>query len=301
MSKFSASDAAFSGFTLVREHPRAVMVWAVLLTVTSALSTFLTIYFHGPQLEAFASVMRDKSADPEAAIAAFGALTPMLLWNTPFDVAVRGVILAAISRAILTPHDSRNGYLRFGADELRQMGVIVIVNLLMFGLIMSSTILSSLFMVAGGLASLLGLAAFVGGGCLMIYLVVRLSLASPMTFDNRQVMVRRSLPLTKGLFAPLVGTYVLAFIMALIVWLLTMVIVAAVSLIVSGDFANAGSVFQSDATSLETFFTPRGLVQTLFSGVIATLVSLILCSPAPTIYRILKAQGATAPPAGESV
>ena len=42
MSKFSASDAAFVGFRLVREHPKTIGVWAVLMTVLSLASTALT-------------------------------------------------------------------------------------------------------------------------------------------------------------------------------------------------------------------------------------------------------------------
>ena len=295
MPKFSASDAAFAGFRLVREHPKAVGVWALFMTVASAIATLLSIHFWGPQVEAFAEIMQDKSADPEAIASALTGMMPMMLWTLPYNLFVQGVMLAAINRVILAGHDSRNAYLRIGRDELRQVGVLVFMNLIMIVVLTSAAVLSGLFIAIGGPAALLSLVAFVGGGCLMIYLAVRLSLASPMTFDTQKVSLRRSMPMTKGLFAPLIGAYALAIVMAIIVWLLTMVIVSAITLIVSGDFATAGSVMRSDATSLETYFSAAGVVQTLFAGVVGTLVTLILSAPAPVIYQILKAGGAAQP------
>ena len=66
MSKFSASDAAFSGFRLVRENLKTVAIWAGAMTVLSILSNTLAIQFFGPKLGAFLNYMSDNSSpDPE--------------------------------------------------------------------------------------------------------------------------------------------------------------------------------------------------------------------------------------------
>ena len=48
-------------------------------------------------------------------------------------------------------------------------------------------------------------------------------------------------------------------------------------------------------TSLKVFLTPLGMAQTLLSGVLSVLTTLILFTPAPTVYQALK--GDEAPPA----
>jgi hypothetical protein len=72
--------------------------------------------------------------------------------------------------------------------------------------------------------------------------------------------------------------------------LLLMMIVYAVGLIASGDLAATGKMMRSDTTSLATYFTPAGVVRTLFAGLIQVATSMIVLSPAPVIYRELKAR-----------
>ena len=66
MAKFSASDAAFSGFRLVRENLKTVGIWIVVMTVVSIIANALTIKFFGPQMEAAMGLMTDPNgAQPE--------------------------------------------------------------------------------------------------------------------------------------------------------------------------------------------------------------------------------------------
>ena len=39
---------------------------------------------------------------------------------------------------------------------------------------------------------------------------------------------------------------------------------------------------------LSAFFTPMGIAQTLFSGLMSVLTTLIIFAPAPTIYKVLR-------------
>src|SRR5689334_4457065 len=64
MSKFSASDAAFSGFRLVRENLRSVSVWMLIMTVTSIISSVVMIHFFGKQLEMFSASMPPPGSEP---------------------------------------------------------------------------------------------------------------------------------------------------------------------------------------------------------------------------------------------
>jgi hypothetical protein len=301
MSKFSASDAAFVGFRLVREHPRTVAVWAVLMTLLSLVSSILTIMLAGPQLTAFMEMNTQNTASPEEMLAAMGGLAPLMGVSLVYSLALYAVMLAAVNRMALRPDDSRSAYLRLGRDELRQAGTLILVNLLMLGVYIGAVLVIAIVVgvaVAasggGAMTGLVGLITFVGVACLLIYMAVRLSLAAAITFDTGKVSVRASWAMTKGHVGALLGAYLLAAVMAVIVYVLIMTIVAAIGAIASGGITGLSGLFEPDMTSLAAFFTPIGVARAVFAGGISVLTSLIMLSPAPEIYRMLKADGAVA-------
>lgn len=301
MSKFSASDAAFVGFRLVREHPRTVAVWAVLMTVLSLVSSTLTILLAGPQLTAFMEMNTQNTASPEEMLAAMGGLAPLIGISLIYSLALYAVMLAAVNRMVLRPADSRSAYLRLGGDELRQAGTLILVNLLLLGVYIVAVLVTAILVgvaVAasggggGAVTGLIGLITFIGVACLMIYMAVRLSFASAITFDTGKVSVRASWAMTKGHVGALLGAYLLAAVMAVIVYFLIMTIVAAIGAIASGGITGLSGLFEPDMTSLAAFFTPIGVARAVFAGGISVLTSLIMFSPAPEVYRMLKSDEA---------
>jgi hypothetical protein len=290
MSKFSASDAAFSGFRLVRENLKTVAIWAVAMTVLSILSNVLAIQFFGVQLQAFLNYVSDNATpDPEEFARHLGALAPLMLWSLPYSLILNGVIFAALNRLVLRHDDSKTAYLRLGAQELRQAAVWLLLSLVLMGVLFLGSLLAGFLGAMGGATgAFLGLLCVVGALCGMIYLAVRLSFASSVTFDTGKLTLFRSLPETKGIFWPLLGAYLLAGVMSVIVVLLIWTIVSAVGLIASGDFEATGKMLRADTSSLKAYFTPAGIVQALFSGLITVLTTLIVFGPAPTVYRELK-------------
>lgn len=297
MAKFSASDAAFSGFRLVRENLKTVGVWIAVMTVVSIIANALTIHFFGAQMEAAMSLMTNPDGpSPDEMTKLADQMTPTLLWTLPYNLIVQGVTLAALNRLIQRHGDDRFAYLRVGKDELRQIVVSILTGLLMMAVLFGAALVVGLLAAVGGglLSALVMLGAIVGA----IYLLVRLSLASAMTFDKGEIVFFRSMQVTKGAFWSLLGAYVVAAVMSMIVWLLIVIIVYAAVAIVTGDFSAAGNALRADTTSLSSYFTPSGIVQQLFSGFMAVLSALIMLSPAPTIYRTLREGEAPAENAG---
>lgn len=290
MPKFSASDAAFSGFRLVRENLKTVAIWAVGMTVLSLISNVLAIRFFGVQMQAFADYLADTSTpDPETFARHLSSLAPLTLWSLPYSLILNGVIFAALNRLVLRHNDSAAAYIRLGAQELRQGAVWLLLSLVLMGVMFFGSLLAGFLGAMGGpTGAFLGVLSFVGAFCAMVYLAVRLSFASSVTFDTGKITLFRSLPETKGLFWPLLGAYLLAAVMSVIVVLLIWTIVSAVGLIASGDLAATGKMLRADTTSLKAYFTPAGIVQTLFAGLITVLTTLIVFGPAPSIYRELK-------------
>lgn len=300
MSRFSASDAAFSGFRLVRENLKTIAIWAAVMTVLSIISNVLAIQFFGPKLEALMSYVSDNSnPDPEEFFRRAADLTPLMLWSLPYSLIVNGVIFAALNRLVLRPQDSGLAYLRLGKQELRQAAVWVLTSLILMGVLFVGSLISGFLGALGGpTGAFLALLGLVGSVCAMIYLAVRLSFAPAVTFETDQVTIFKSLPETKGIFWRLLGAYLLAAVMSIIVVLLIWTIVSAVGLIASGDLAATGKMLRADTSSLQTYFTPAGIVQALFSGLMSILSTLIVFAPAPTIYRELKGGAPDAPNSG---
>ncbi len=300
MSKFSASDAAFSGFRLVRENLKTVAIWAAVMTAVSILTNVAAIQFFGPQLEAFLSYMSENdNPDPSEFFRLASALTPLTLWMLPLSLIQNGVVFAALNRLVLRPEDGRHAYLRLGKDELRQAAVWLLSGLvLMWTLFLGSAVSGFLGAMGGATGAFLALLGLVGLMCGMVWLAVRLSFAPAVTFDTGKITLFKSMPYTKGLFWPLLGAYFLAAVMSIIVVLLIWTIVSAVGLIASGDFAATGKMMRADTSSLAAYFTPAGIVQALFSGVIQVLTTLIVFAPPPSIYKELKARESGSPATG---
>lgn len=286
MAKFSASDAAFSGFRLVRENLKTVGIWIAVMTVVSIIANALTIHFFGAQMEAAMTLMSNPDgASPEEMTKLADQMIPTLLWTLPYNLVVQGVTLAALNRMIQRRDDNRFAFLRVGKDELLQIAVSVLTGLLLMAVFFGGALLTGVLSAVGG--GLLGVLVLLGAILGAIYLLVRLSLASAMTFDKGEIVFFRSMSVTKGAFWSLLGAYLVAAVMSAIVWLLIVIIVYAAVAIVTGDFSAAGGALRADTTSLSSYFTPSGIVQQLFSGFMAVLSALIMLSPAPTIYREL--------------
>ncbi|MEI9891311.1 MAG: hypothetical protein WDN45_12940 [Caulobacteraceae bacterium] len=90
---------------------------------------------------------------------------------------------------------------------------------------------------------MIGLLIGIAVCCAAIYGFVRLSLASPLTFDTRKVDLFGSWALTRGRFWKMLGTYLLVVGLALVIGLLVMIITIAVAAVLGGLGALA-SIFR---------------------------------------------------------
>ena len=83
MKTFSATDAAISGFGLVRAHPKAVGAWVIISTVVSAVVAVITVGLFGAQLEAFANLSQNNATpDPSETLRMMGGLVPAMLCSS---------------------------------------------------------------------------------------------------------------------------------------------------------------------------------------------------------------------------
>ena len=299
MEQFSTTDAALSGFRLVREHLKTVGTWAAIMAVVSFVIALIAVTSFGTQLAALLEVSSQTTPDPEQTMAAMRSMWPLFLGSMVYVLVLNSVLMAGVNRLILRPQDSVGAYLRLGGDELRQAGVQIVVNLVLFAAYFVAVIVAAVIVgigvAIGGtpLGVLLGVAAGVGVVSLLIFLAVRLSLTSALAFETRRIDLRAAWALTKGQFWPLFGAYFIALILAAVVYLLLMVIIAAVAMVMGGGLAAAGDTLHKDIESLSTLLTPSGVVRSLLSGLMSVLLSLIVFAPAPTIYAQLRGRNVT--------
>ena len=292
MTAFSASDVGLAGFRYARENPKVIGIWAVLFAVSSFFFSWLTIAVAGPSLAAMQAMQTQANPDPQAMLRLFAPFGMLMLVMTPLLLVYYGVVYAAVNRLILRPQDKGFGYLKFGADEFRQIGVLFLIFLAIFAVYMIGIIA---IVVVGGILSVIskflgGFVIFAGFLALLVALAVvsvRISLASASTFRTGRISLRTSWTLTKGHFWPILGAYLLALVMVIIVTMLGFVIFTALALAIGGGFEAAATVFRADMSSVATYFTPVQIIYLLFSAVITALTTLISMSPAALIYRAL--------------
>jgi hypothetical protein len=135
---------------------------------------------------------------------------------------------------VLRPEEKGFVHLRLGADELR----LTLVNLLLFGIGLLCLVVGFVAIAAaerGG--SYVGLVVGVLVAGLTIWLGVRLSLATPMTFHAHRITLLPAWELTRGRFWPLFGMIVLALIFYIMVWILVTVIWFALMMLAGGPEA----------------------------------------------------------------
>lgn len=300
MAAFSATDAAFEGFRLAREKPVAILMWGVLLLVFSVVSGGALVALAGPALADMMEASRTTpQTDPTAMMAQMGAIAPAYLSLMILSLGLYAVLYAAVYRAVLRPGDAALGYLRFGPEELWQALALLLVFVLLFGAYIGVALVAGLgvgIAVAGGggiVGGVLGVVAVIGALGVLVWLAVKLSLVAPMAFERRTVDLAAAWRLTRGRFWGLLGAYLLATVLMIVVYLLALVIFVAIAAVLTGGITGVGAVFSPDMRSLGAYFTPLMLVYTVFVSFLGAFALAITVGATGAAYRQLApSQGA---------
>ena len=295
MPAFSLTDAAFEGFRLTRERPRVVAAWALLYALMSLITAVVMVSTIGPEFATLRAAQSSGPADPAVAMEQLRKLSPFFVTIFPFVLVFWSVLTCAVYRAVLRPELAGFGRLRFGGEEVRMIGLTVILWLLMFATVFLSTLFVSFggMMAAGAgvLAGLLGNMISLAALIVTIWVWVRLSLAGPVTFMTGEIHVFRSWTMTRGHFWPLAGAYAMAVVLSVVVSLLAYIIfraTAGVFVTLSGHpLSEAARVFEPNVTSLAAYFTPAQVLYQGFWSVVQVVVYAVLLSPAAVIYASL--------------
>jgi hypothetical protein len=294
---FSATDAAFEGFRLVRRNPMALASWTLLYLVY----TLATLFAAGGMMRSMSVWMEQVEAleagpppsSPEALIPimeSYVAAMSHMAWAIPLSLVIGAVLMAAIARAVLTPGTGGFGYLRLGMDEVRVFVVTIVIAILYS--IAAGTALVAAAVIGGiaistmeGWGVLVMVLAVLAAIAFMIWLGVRWSLAVPITIDQKKFAIFDSFAATKGRFWPLLGMAVIAFVMVIIVSLLAGIVTMPISMM--GGMSMFGNMGE-DPTEMFRNFNPTNpwmIASSVVNAFVSALTVAVLYAPFSAAYR----------------
>jgi hypothetical protein len=288
MSAFSPSDAAFEGFRLTREKPLAVLAWAALFAGTIIVAAVLIGTGFAPRLAGAASNLN--TTDPQMMITVFAKIAPVLLALLTVWIGLSGVIGAAIYRRVLTPADSRLSYLRFGKDELRQVGALFIC---LFAAMAFSLAMEMLFILPMRLGEAAAgerstrFVAEVAAMVLNIWFGLRLALLPAMTFATKKIDPLAAWRLTRGHFWRMLGMVTLAVVLAFLVYILITIISGVLAIVISGGNMDVFRLLQNPEAGLSPLTIAALMVSTLVSALTPVILMVIVQAPTAVAYQAL--------------
>ena len=223
MIRFSASEAALEGFRLTRERPGTIFGWGVVFAICMFLIGRLMLVSLDPALVELTRRKQLGQQDIDQISGLLAQSWPTFLLVLVLVTAVYSTLTAGIYRLVLRPGEKGFLHLRFGRDELR----LTALNLLLIALGMICLTAELAAVAAASQGSSIAMVAAVVILLVTIWIGVRLSLATPMTFAEHRFAVRDAWRASRATFWPLLGMIVLAAIFYVMVWLLSSIIGAA--------------------------------------------------------------------------
>ena len=295
---FSATDAAFEGFRLVRRNPMALVVWSALYLILSLASLYASAASLGGMV-AMNEMLEGMEASPPAnfqdmfpVFEAYGQAMSHTLWLMPISLVVGSVIYAAVARGVLTPEDKAFGYVRFGMDEVRVLVVSIVVTLaavLIYCLAIAVVVALGVVAVATEQAwmGLLVVIAIVAAIALMVWLAVRWSLAIPIVVAEKRFAFFDSFALTRGRFWPLLGMAIIAGLLSVVIWFLSMIVVMPVSMMSGMGMMSAMGASTDTSAMLEAFdpTNPWMIATAVLNAIIYGLIVGVVYAPFGAAYR----------------
>jgi len=307
---FSATDAAFEGFRLVRRNPLALVAWTVLyavLTLTALFSmSHVVSQLEGWSLraEAMDSVATPSLDQVWALVADFGGIMAQVAWLLPISLLVGAMLAAAVARGILKPSGGAFGYLRLGMDEVRVLVVTFVLGLVMTLVAVVALMAVGLVIAAaqtaggGGAAAGAGLLGFLAVICLLVWLSVRLCLAVPITLVQGRFAFFDSFKLTRGRFWPLLGMAVIAVVMVLLIQLLSSIVSMPLSMM-SGlqSWSFNGGQDVANVRAALNVGNPWVIANAVVEAIVAAMTVGIMYAPFSAAYRDITGMADEQPPA----
>jgi hypothetical protein len=275
-----------------------IAVWALMSFAYNLLGSVFASAVAGPSIKRIFDMVGQANPDPNAAEPLLAQIAPTYAVLLASGLAVSAVYLATANRAIRPSLEGKGGYLELGRDALLQFGLLLVLTAMGFGVALALLLVSSALgaTVAPAMARFLGVAFALAG---LGYVWVRFSLASPATYANGRIDLAHAWPLTAGRLWTLARIYLLALLLAAVVYLLGAVAIEKGLSAAFGGESRFDNLTQLDFSSPAALLTPARLVLSALQAVLSALILPVLVCPPIEIYRALTSPVGAAPaPAG---
>lgn len=214
MRVVTVGDIIGGSFRLVRERIGSVAIWGLLCLALNIAVLYAMRPFMTNMLALQAAQTSGVAPNPAAMMSGLGQLFGVYL------LMLLGllVVFTAALRAALHPAENSFAYLRLGMDEVRLLGVAIILTvgffILYVGLVLVTGMVgAAIGILARGALIPVSILLFVAVFCILVFAQIRFSLAFALTVLRGKIMIGESWSLTRGRFWTLFGGY---FILALI-------------------------------------------------------------------------------------
>jgi hypothetical protein len=292
MAEISVGRAAGAGLRIIRREPLAVLGWAAL---NLAMSVALLSLFGGliARVLAVAGQPQPDSSDFIGLQMQMVGLQPLF---TLGGIVMQTLVMGAVFRAVLQPEARRWAYLRLSGQELWLGLVTVVISfgigfgvvILIFPLAAIAAFLSLAFRESLGVWGMVsaGLVAFLIVMSAVVWLMLRLCMAYPMSFADRNFRLFESWAFTRGHVGKLFLVFLVAVLIALAIQVVAFVIGAAAVVATLGPDWKA--LIAGDALALFRAGGPLMAVLVVVWAVLASLTAAITTAPLADAYRQLK-------------
>lgn len=290
MRSFSATDAAFAGFRIIRERPGLVLAWTIISFLIFLGLFLLLAIFLGGAIMSLAQLGAGQEPSTEQVLALMMGVLPAMLLILPLMLIYSSVMVAGVNRVVLRPEERGFYFLRLGADEMRLAVVIFVQGLASFGVNMIGNMFE-LAARAGSLvnsegaslgATLLAVVFQLATAAVMVFLTIRFSLARSQSFERRQINIFGTWSLTRGRFWPMFGAYLLAGVLVAMMYILVVVLLVAAALPMIGNLTAIDDISQiSNLPGL----IGLGVAAAIVFGLVGTIGNIVSFAAPADIYR----------------
>jgi len=282
-------EFAFEGFRVIRERPVLIAWWGGFYLLSSLLVMVLLQLLFGDLLARMGTILQP-ARDLPSLLRMLSEAGPLI---APIEglsflcyLAIMTVLTCAIFRAVLGSDARSLGYLRFGRDELLQLGVAVLFLVVS---LFANLLFAGAGVVVGKAIAATGLrgAGFVIGlllyGAAMVWFIIRFSVYGVATFARRRIVVLDAFRMTSGVFWPLLAGYLVAALMSILVVVLFSLVNLPIQVV-----SQTPGVAPAAVTGLQALSSPGFLLSYLLSNgiLVPLLVTISFAAPAAA-YRLL--------------
>lgn len=305
--KFSAASAALSGWALIGRQPLSVAAWSGVILLGLFLPAALLCL---PAIDPFVEMIRaaPRTPDPQSdemmarIVALQSRLSLINIGMMAVQVVAPAIVMAGAFRVVLRPDERRGFFLRVGAAEGWMMLVSLVLsfgaNIAAIAAMLPGVLLGLvgfLVMAIGGdteagavVGVVVGVLGVIVGEIALLWALLRLSMALPMTFAERRFMLFESWALTKGQSLRLLGMLLLLGLTLVIVQIVVGVVVIGVVALVGPGLAKTLPAARSAADVLRQIW-PILAAAVPLAAILQTVVLVVCATPLASVYRSLKA------------